>query len=170
MASEVPMIPILFSGLALLAAPAGPNAAPLFTSRVAYAPLEEKLRTAGQSFGQIIHPRSVADLEALAPGKRYKFVVLADGSLAIAPLPADARHNEYVHPILAGGGPVRTAGGIRVERSGKRLARVVVDQDSQAYCPTRASLAAAVDALSGIGVPRGVVSIEDRPPRCTSAM
>jgi hypothetical protein len=167
------MIAIALAALALLSSPpSAPGSAPipLFRSRVPYAPLVEKLRSAGEDRKEILHPRSADALRVLASGKRYKFVVLPDGSLAVAPLPADAEHNEYVHPILAGGGPVRTAGGIRVEFSDKRLLRVTVDQDSQAYCPTRASLAAAVDALSGIGVPRGVVSIEDRPPRCTSAM
>jgi hypothetical protein len=153
----------------LLLSPSGAASAALFQSRVPYAPLLEKLQKAGESPDRILHPGSTSALEAVAGGQRYKFVVLPDGSLAVAPLPADAEHNEYVHPILAGGGPVRTAGGIRVEFSDKRLLRVTVDQDSQAYCPTRASLTAAVQALGRIGVPRERVVIDDRPPRCASA-
>jgi hypothetical protein len=86
--------------------------------------------------------------------------------LAVAPLPADAQGNEYVHPILAGGGPVRTAGGIRVERAHGAVERVVVDQDSKAYCPTSDSLGAAVQALSAAGVPEAIIRREDRPPAC----
>src|SRR5690348_1524779 len=101
-----------------------------FTSRVAYAPLVARLKASGGSLDRVVRVARAADLDRLESGRRYKFVVDAAGRLVVAPLPADASGNEYVHPILGGGGPVRTAGGIRVERSGGRVARVVVDQDS----------------------------------------
>ena len=54
-------------------------------------------------------------------GKRYKFVGRADNSLAIAQLPASASSNEYVHPILGEGGPVQTAGTVRIDRESKTV-------------------------------------------------
>src|SRR5689334_4276667 len=80
--------------------------------RVAYAPLVAKLKASGGAPDRVIRVKQVADLDRLESGRRYKFVVDANGQLAIAPLPADAPSNEYVHPILAAGGPVWTAGGI----------------------------------------------------------
>lgn len=148
----------------LVAAPAA-YAQP-FTSRVAYEPLVAKLEASGGSPDRIVHVARAADLGRLESGRRYKFVVDAHGKLAVAPLPADATGNEYVHPILAGGGPVLTAGGIRVERAGGKLTAVVVDQDSKAYCPTGESLAAAARALVAAGVDAALVKREDRPPAC----
>jgi len=57
-------------------------------------------------------------------------VVRRGGTLAVAPL--DAPGNEYVHPVLGRGEAVLTAGNIRVDREGGKLARVTVDQDSKA--------------------------------------
>jgi hypothetical protein len=139
-----------------------------FASRVPYAPLLQKLTASGGSVERIVHVRSAADLGRLESGRRYKFIVDAHGALAVAPLPADAPVNEYVHPILAGGAPVATAGGIRVERAGGKLTRVTVDQDSKAYCPTSESLAAAVQALTAAGVAAALIAREDRPPACAA--
>lgn len=137
-----------------------------FTSRVPLGPLLAKLAASGGDEGRIIHARTAGDLAALASGQRYKFVLLADGSLAIAPLPADATNNEYVHPVLAHGAAVRTAGGITVERAGDAIARVTIDQDSKAYCPSRASLDAARAALGRMGLAAEQVVEVDRPPAC----
>jgi hypothetical protein len=135
-------------------------------SRVPYEPLVAKLKASGGSFERIIRVKQTADLAQLESGRRYKFVVDAHGQLAIAPLPADAKSNEYVHPILGGGAPVRTAGGIRVERAGGKIDRVVVDQDSKAYCPTLDSLTEAVRALTAAGVAASSIAREDHPPEC----
>ena len=149
--------------LSSLVAGCGPS---LYGSRVPVAPLDAKLRASGGDPAQILHPVSLGDLAALEPGRRYKFAVLQSGSLAIAPLPADRANNEYTHPVLAAGGRVRTAGGLRVEREGAELVRVIIDQDSRAYCPSLRSLDAARDALVALGVRRPLVQREDRPPRC----
>jgi hypothetical protein len=143
------------------------NAKPVeFSSRVAYAPLVAKLKASGGSAEHILHLERAADLARLASGKRYKFVVDVHGQMAIAPLPADASSNEYVHPILAGGGPVWTGGGIVVDHAGGQIAHVVVDQDSKSYCPTSASLVEAVHALTRAGVAESLIRREDRPPQC----
>jgi len=157
---------------ALAAAVAGvarADAAPTFTSRVPYAPLVGKLKAAGGDVARVLHPRSAAALSALDSGRRYKMAVTSDGWLAIAPLPADAPHNEYVHPILAGGAPVSTAGGITVEHAGHKIEKVTIDQDSKAYCPTLDSLAAAERALVALGVPAAAIARHDQPPGCRPA-
>jgi hypothetical protein len=110
--------------------------------------------------------KQAADLERLASGRRYRFVVDPHGQLAVAPLPADAPSNEYVHPILAAGGPVLTAGGIRVDRANGRIERIVVDQDSKAYCPNFDSLAEAVRALTALAIPNAAIKTENHPPEC----
>ncbi len=76
--------------------------------------------------------------------------------------------NEYVHPILAAGGPALTAGGIRVDRANGTLEHIVVDQDSKAYCPTVESLAEAVHARTAIGAPAGAIKTESDPPQCAA--
>lgn len=147
----------------------GPPPRPLFESRVPVAPLLAKLQASGGDPARILAPRSVADLDRLEPGERYKFVVRADGVLAVAPLPLSAANNEYVHPVLGRGEAVLTAGNIRVEREGGTLSRVTVDQDSKAYCPTGNSLAAALTALVRLGVPANRLRVENRPPACVGA-
>jgi mono/diheme cytochrome c family protein len=146
-----------------------PQAVALFDSRVAYEPLATKLKASGGDPARIVRPRRAADLSALQPGKRYKFVVGPEGTLAIAPLPADAPSNEYVHPVLGGGGPVRTAGNIRIDREGESLVRVVVDQDSKSYCPAAESLSVALEALSNLGIPGDRLRVDNRPPACVGA-
>ncbi len=141
----------------------------LFDSRSPYEPLLAKLKDSGGDPAKILHPQTAADLLALMPNRRHKFVVLPDGRLAIAPLPEAAKANAYVHPVLALGGPVRTAGGLRVERDGPDIEKVVVDQGSQAYCPTADSLAAALRALAVIGVPADRLRVDNRPVICVGA-
>jgi hypothetical protein len=143
--------------------------AALFDSRLPYEPLLEKLKASGGDPAKVLHPQTAADLLALMPNRRHKFVVLTDGRLAIAPLPEAAKANEYAHPVLALGAPVRTAGGLRVERDGPDIQKVVVDQGSQAYCPTAESLAAALRALANIGVPPDRLRVDNRPVICTGA-
>jgi hypothetical protein len=157
---------ILLTAVALAPGRAGADRETTFNSRVAYAPLVAKLKASGGDIARVLHPRSPADLAALAAGKRYKFVVTSDGKLAIAPLPADAARNGYVHPILAGGAPVLTAGGITVERRDRTLTGVTLDEDSKSYCPTLDSLAAAERALARIGIPAASITRRSQPPRC----
>jgi mono/diheme cytochrome c family protein len=156
--------------MGVLAACSGrPQVTALFDSRVAYEPLATRLTASGGDPARIVRPRRAADLAALQTGKRYKFVVGPNGALAIAPMPTDAPSNEYVHPVLGEGGPVRTAGNIRIDREGESLVRVVVDQDSKSYCPTAESLAAALEALSKLGIPGDRLRVENRPPVCAGA-
>ena len=146
-----------------LAAVAAVGCAPrIFVCRVDVQPLQQKLAAAGGDRARILRPTRARDLDVLVRGKRYRYVVDAGGRLAVAPLPTDAPHNEYVHPILGDGQPVRTAGMMRREDGG----RIVVDQDSKSYCPTKRSLQAAVRALHAIGV--GDVVVEDHPPACVT--
>jgi hypothetical protein len=149
-----------------LAAAVMANPPDVLVSRIAYAPLLVKLRAAGSDPANVQLVTTGVDLLRLKSGSRYKFSQRADGRIATAPLPADAPHNEYVHPILAGGGPVRTAGGIVVEHHGGTIIRVIVDQDSQSYCPSLASLRFALEELARIAVPRSKLFTKDRPPRC----
>jgi hypothetical protein len=153
---------------ALSVAPTAARAKPVeLVSRVPYEPLVAKLKASG-SPERIVHVQRAADLDALTSGRRYKFVVDRRGQLAVAPLPADAPANEYVHPILAGGAPVLTAGGIRVDRANGKVERIVVDQDSKAYCPPLDSLAEAIRALVAAGAPAALIQREDRPPQCVA--
>jgi hypothetical protein len=152
----------------LLLATAAVAAPALFKSAVAYEPLVAKLKASGGDPARIVHVRSAQDLARLDSGKRYKFVLDEHGTLAIAPLPADAQNNEYVHPILGGGAPVRTAGGIAVEHAAGKIARVTIDQDSKSYCPTLPSLDEAARALEKLGVPAHAIVRQDRPPQCVA--
>jgi hypothetical protein len=142
---------------------------PLFPSRLALAPLMKSLAAAGGDPARVLTVRSEEELSGLRPGRRYKYVVLGDGTIRVAPRPAAERGNEYTHPVLAAGQPVRTAGYLRFERRGATTTDdfVVIDQDSQAYCPTFASLGEARSAFARIGVGIQRVRVEDHPPRCT---
>lgn len=152
----------------LVGACAGPPL--LFESRVPIAPLLEKLQAAGGDPAKVMTVRAEGELAGLKPGRRYKYVVTADGSVRVAPRPADESGNEYVHPVLTGGAAVRTAGYLRYERRGATTTYdlVYVDQDSKAYCPTFASLAQARSALVRLGVSRDRVRLEDHPPACVA--
>jgi hypothetical protein len=141
---------------------------PLFTSKVPYAPLVAKLKASGGDLSRIVRPRAAQELTRLESGKRYKFVLDGSGALAIAPMPADAPNNEYVHPILAGGAPVRTAGGIAVDHAGGKVVKVTLDQDSKAYCPTLQSLEEAARTLAKLGIASPMVVRQDRPPQCAT--
>jgi hypothetical protein len=141
-------------------------AAAPFESVVPYEPLVAKLKASGGDMARLLHVRSPQELLRLESGKRYKFALDRGGIFTIAPLPADAPNNEYVHPILAAGGPVRTAGGITVEQAGGKLGKVTIDQDSKAYCPTLQSLDEARRALEAVGVAGGRIAEQDRPPQC----
>ena len=150
-------------GIGLGVAGCGPT---LYTSRVPAAPLLAKLTASGGDPSRILHPRSAADLAPLDAGHRYRFVVLGDGTLAVAPLPQDAQGNEYVHPVLAAGAPVLTAGFLHLERTGDELRAISVDQDSKSFCPPFASLAAARAALAALGVASDKIQLENHPPEC----
>ena len=153
---------------ALLLAGCASSPATLFSSRVALAPLMAKLEASGGNPAKVIRLHSEEELAGLKPGQRYKYVVTRDGGIVVAPRPASEPGNEYVHPLLAGGMPVRTAGYLRYDRRGATATSdtVVVDQDSKAYCPTFASLGEARAAFARIGVTIGRVRIEDHPPTC----
>ncbi len=148
---------------------AATSAVPLFDCRMPVAPLLADLHRAGGDPSKVLHPASTADLAALQSGARYKFVVLGDGHLAIAPDPADAPKNAYHHPVLANGEPVRTAGGIRVEHQGGLIQKVILDPGSSSYCPSTGSLQAALDALVSLGVDAGALRVDNRPPTCLEA-
>jgi hypothetical protein len=140
----------------------------LFTSRAPYDPLVAKLKSSGGDPSRIVQVRVAKDLTRLDSGKRYKFVLDEAGTLAVAPLPADAPNNDYVHPILAKGAPVRTAGGITVEHANGKLTKITVDQDSKAYCPTLQSLDEAARALERLGVAASMIARQDRAPQCVT--
>lgn len=156
----------LMTVAALLLATTALASPSLFSSKVPYEPLVAKLKASGGDSSRIVRARSAQDLMRLVGGKRYKFALDQAGTLAIAPMPADAVHNEYVHPILAGGAPVRTAGGIAVEHANGKITKVTIDQDSKAYCPTLQSLDEAVRALEKLGVAAPLIVPQDRPPGC----
>ena len=143
-----------------------PTVRPIFDCRVPYAPVLAKLRAAGGDPARVLTLRSLAELLRLKPGARYKFSLPVDGRFVVGPEPADAPGNAYSHPILSGGGPVLTAGGIAVQHDGAAVLKVTVDQDSQSYCTTAESLQAALLWLASIGVPPDRLRIENRPPDC----
>ncbi len=137
-----------------------------FACRVDVAPLRAALRASGGDPSRILRPAAPSDLARLDAGHRYKFVLGVDRRLAVAPMPADAPHNEYVHPVLGDGAPVRSAGGLRVERSNGRVTRVVLDPESLAYCTTTDSLRPAVRALVAMGFAPDAIAVEARRFAC----
>ncbi len=143
-----------------------PAVRPIFDCRVPYAPVLAKLRASGGDPAQVLTLRSRAELLRLKSGARYKFSLPVEGRFVVGPEPADAPGNAYSHPILSGGGPVLTAGGIAVRHDGAAVLKVTVDQDSQSYCTTAESLQAALLWLASIGVPPDRLRIENRPPEC----
>ncbi|MCU1281973.1 MAG: hypothetical protein JWM53_5519 [bacterium] len=161
------MARVITVAVALMATSAFASPSP-FTSKAPYDQLVAKLKSSGGDPSRILHVRSPNDLTRLESGKRYKFALDEAGALAVAPLPADAPNNEYVHPILASGGAVRTAGGIAVEHANGRITKVTIDQDSQAYCPTLQSLDEAARALEKLGVESQRIARQDRPPQCVT--
>jgi cytochrome c553 len=133
-------------------------------------PLIEELRQAGGDPSRVLHPSTAGELAQLQPGARYKFAVLADGRLAVAPDPADAPKNKYSHPTLTNGEAVQTAGGIRIEQERGAIRKVIVDPGSSSYCPSTGSLQAALDALVRIGVDASLLRVDNRPPVCVDAV
>lgn len=154
--------------LAVLLSTACAAAPPLWTSRLAYEPLLARLREAGGDPVKAVSVHGVEDLAVIHPSKRYQYVVRRDGLLVIAPRPLDDPKNEYTHPILARGQPVRTAGVLHVEHrgAGAEDELIFVDQDSQAYCPDPSSLVEARAALARVNIARERVRFEDHPPTC----
>jgi hypothetical protein len=133
---------------------------------VPLAPVLAKLRAAGGDPARVLTLKSQADLLRLQPGERYKFSLPVDGRFVVGPQPANAPGNVYSHPILSGGAPVLTAGGLAVQHDGASVLKVTVDQDSQSYCTTAESLQAALLWMVAAGVPAERLRVENRPPDC----
>ena len=142
---------------------------PRYLCRVDVAPLREALRASGGDPSRIVRPTTAAALGALESGRRYKFALTGAGALAVAPIPSDAPHNEYVHPILGDGAAVRSAGGIAVTHDHGRIVRVVLDAESRSYCTTTESLRPVVRALRSMGVEAGAIVVEGRPLACVES-
>jgi hypothetical protein len=133
----------------------------LYDSRFAVEPDLERLKNAGDDPSKALRPASAGDLQRLLePGKRHLYVLLPNGAFAVAPKGVEAPGNFWTHPILAGGGAVKAAGTIRIERSGDKLAKVILDAESDAYCPTTESLRAALAALVAMGVGNELLRVE----------
>ena len=151
------------------AAPTAVDDDPRYVCRVDVGPLRAALRAAGGDPARVLRPSAPRWLVALASGRRYKFVLTGEGKLAVAPEPADAPHNEYVHPVLADGAPVRSAGGITVTHDDGRVSRVLLDAESRAYCTTAESLRPTVRALRAMGVQAEAIAVEARPFACVES-
>ncbi len=158
-----PRVATLLLGLSLLACSRGPER---FTNRKDMAPLRERLRATGGDVARVIQVRALQDLTALQVGERYRFAIPEDGRLRVAPLPASAANNEYVHPVLVDGAPVRTAGYIIVKHLDRAVTGAMVDRDSRAYCPSQRSVQAAIDALRSLGLARDRIAVDPVPPQC----
>jgi|JI10StandDraft_1071094.scaffolds.fasta_scaffold706064_2 hypothetical protein len=137
-----------------------------FTNRKDMAPLRERLRASGGDVARVIHVRALQDLTALQVGERYRFAIPEDGRLRVAPLPASATNNEYVHPVLVDGAPVRTAGYLIVKHLDRTVTGAMVDRDSRAYCPSQRSVQVAIDALRTLGLARDRIAVDPVPPQC----
>jgi hypothetical protein len=135
----------------------------LCTCRVPVEPFLEELDRTGQSLEHIVDVEALEDLEFLIEGESYRYVVLPDGRIRVAPIPASAENNAYVHPVLGDGQPVRGAGFLRREEGGALWS---VDRNSQAYCPPRGSEQWAVEALLRIGVRRDGIGVVQIDPDC----
>lgn len=139
---------------------------PRYLCRVDVTPLRAALRASGGDPARIVRPTDQRGLLSLASGRRFKFVLTGAGMFAVAPMPSDAAHSEYVHPVLGDGAPVRSAGGVTVTHDDGRVSRVVLDAESRAYCTTAESLRPAVRALRAMGVPAELIAVEARPFAC----
>jgi hypothetical protein len=172
---KLPPLALAVTSLALTscARPAPPAPAvdddPRFACRIAVSPLHTALRTAGGDRAEILYPNAAADLARLTVNARYKFVLDGERRFAIAPVSDDAPRNPYDHPVLGGGSPVRSAGGLRVLHARGRVERVVLDAQSHAYCTTAESLRPAVRALVALGVVASRITVEGRPFACVEA-
>lgn len=150
-------------------APSASDDDPRFACRVDVAPLRAALVAAGGDPSRVVHPSALGGLVVCESGRRYKFVLDGRRRFAVAPMPADAPHNEYVHPVLGDGAPVRSAGGIRVYHREGRVERVVLDGESRAYCTTTESLRPAVRALVAMGLAPEAITVEGRPLACVES-
>lgn len=158
-------VSLWFSGCEQQQAPQEP--AYLFDSRSALDPELEKLKKAGDDPSKAIRVAGVNDIvNTLEPGKRYEYVVMPNGSIVIAPKAADMAGNFWSHPILANGGAVRAAGHIRIEKNGGALSKVIVDAESESYCPSPESLRATLASLITIKVPADTIRVESRMADC----
>lgn len=139
----------------------------LFDPRRPYDRELEAFKKAGGDPTHATRPQSLADLSKLEPGKLYTYVVLPTSALVLSPTPSPAVVTSstptWTHPILAGGGAVLVAGSLRLEKHGDKLTKVIVDADSDAYCPTSEALRSALAALDGLKVPRDLLRVDHRP-------
>lgn len=136
----------------------------LFDCRASYDAALAELKKAGGEASAILHPTSAADLSrALEPSKRYAYVVLPSGALAVSP---KSEPSAFSHAVLASGGAVRAAGYVTLQKSGDALSKITVDGDSDAYCPTSNALESAVAALLAIKASADAIRIDNRPPAC----
>jgi hypothetical protein len=109
----------------------------------------------------------VGDLiRALEPGKRYEYVVMPNNAMVVAPKSADAPGNFWSHPILANGAAVKAAGHIRIEKTGEALSKVIVDAESDSYCPSQESLRATLASLTAIKIAADTLRVESRQVDC----
>src|SRR5262245_39656061 len=126
---------LTFFGVVVACARSTPTVpAPLFDCRVAIQPLKARIGAAGLPAGREI--RAASDLGKLEVARRYPFVLLPSGALLVADAAPEGDYGDQTQALLADGGPVRAAGGLRVERTNEALLRVTLDADSFAYCPT----------------------------------
>ncbi len=148
--------------------PAPPEApAYLFDSRVPLDPELEKLKKAGDDPSKALRLAGASDLvKLLEPGKRYDYVVMPNNAMVVAPKSVDASGNFWSHPILANGGAVKAAGHIRIEKAGGNLAKVIVDAESDSYCPSQESLRSTLASLAAMKVPPDTLRVESRQIDC----
>ncbi len=139
----------------------------LFDTRRPYDRELEVFKKAGGDPTQAFRPQNLGDLTKLEPGKLFTYVVLPTSVLVLSPIPTPAvvtsSTPSWTHPILAGGGAVLAAGSLRLEKHGDKLTKVIVDGDSDAYCPTSEALRSTLAALVGLGVPRDLLRVDHRP-------
>jgi len=139
----------------------------LFESRVPLDPQIEALKKAGDDPSKALRPASATDLgKLLEPGKRYDYVVMPNNAVVIAPKSVDAAANFWSHPVLANGAAVKAAGHIRIEKTGGNLSKVIVDAESETYCPLTESLRSTIAALTAMKVPADVLRVESRTAEC----
>lgn len=139
----------------------------LFDSRVPLDPELEKLKKAGDDPSKANRVAGINDLvNKLEPGKRYEYVVMPNGAIVLAPKSVDMPGNFWSHPILANGGAVRAAGHMRIEKNGGTLSKVIVDAESESYCPSPESLRATLTSLSTLKVPVDTLRVESRMADC----
>lgn len=139
----------------------------LFDSRVALDPELEKLKKAGDDPSKVIRLASAADVvKLLEPGKRYAYVVMPNNAMVVAPKSVEAPGNFWSHPILANGAAVKSAGHIRIEKTGQNLSKVIVDAESDTYCPSQESLRQTLASLSVMKVPNDTIRVESRQVDC----